>query len=105
MKRIAMGDAVILFDDEAEAIRIANGMPYGLMAYVWTVDLSRAMRMAKAICSTVMINAVTPLGESPWTRLFARTDRPIWCRDRRRTCRRGLVSAPPARVDQSRLSL
>jgi 5-carboxymethyl-2-hydroxymuconic-semialdehyde dehydrogenase len=37
------------FDDEAEAVRLANATPYGLAAYVWTNDLSRAHRVAHAI--------------------------------------------------------
>ena len=37
------------FDDEAEAIRLANATPYGLAAYVWTNDLRRAHRVAHAI--------------------------------------------------------
>ncbi|MFC0407643.1 aldehyde dehydrogenase family protein [Roseomonas elaeocarpi] len=41
--------AVIPFDDEADAIRIANGTDYGLVAGVWTADGSRALRMARAI--------------------------------------------------------
>lgn len=55
--------STIAFEDEAEAIRIANGTMYGLMAYVWTKDLSRAMRMAKSIRSSVRINAAGPIGE------------------------------------------
>jgi len=55
--------SIIPFDDEAEAIAIANGTKYGLAAYVWTRDLSTGMRMAKAIRSTVFINAVSPQGE------------------------------------------
>jgi acyl-CoA reductase-like NAD-dependent aldehyde dehydrogenase len=55
--------AVTAFDNEEDAIRIANGTKYGLSAYVWTADLSRGMRMAKAIRSTVTINAVAPMGE------------------------------------------
>jgi acyl-CoA reductase-like NAD-dependent aldehyde dehydrogenase len=57
--------SVIPFDDEAEAIRIANGTMYGLMAYVWTADLSTGMRMAKGIRSSVLVNAVVPIGEGP----------------------------------------
>jgi 5-carboxymethyl-2-hydroxymuconic-semialdehyde dehydrogenase len=37
------------FDDEAEAIRLANATPYGLAAYVWTNDIRRAHRVAHAI--------------------------------------------------------
>ncbi|HEY2052520.1 MAG TPA: aldehyde dehydrogenase family protein, partial [Solirubrobacterales bacterium] len=39
------------FDDEAEAIRLANATPYGLAAYVWTNDIRRAHRVAHAIDS------------------------------------------------------
>ena len=37
------------FDDEGEAIRLANATQYGLAAYVWTSDLARAHRVAHAI--------------------------------------------------------
>ena len=40
---------VIPFRDEEEAIAIANGTPYGLVAGVWTTDGGRQMRMAKAL--------------------------------------------------------
>ncbi len=48
---------VIPFDDEAEAVSIANGTPYGLVAGVWTNDGARQFRMAKAIrAGQVFIN-------------------------------------------------
>ena len=55
--------SVIPFDDEAEALRIANSTVYGLGAYVWTADLSTGMRMAKGLRTTVRVNAAAPTGE------------------------------------------
>jgi len=40
---------LIPFDDEADAIRIANDVRYGLSSYVWTGNLGRAHRVAAAI--------------------------------------------------------
>jgi 5-carboxymethyl-2-hydroxymuconic-semialdehyde dehydrogenase len=40
---------LIPFDDEAEAIRLANDVAYGLSSYVWTENAGRALRMAAAI--------------------------------------------------------
>jgi 5-carboxymethyl-2-hydroxymuconic-semialdehyde dehydrogenase len=37
------------FDDEAEAISLANSTVYGLAAYIWTSDLARAHRVAHAV--------------------------------------------------------
>jgi 5-carboxymethyl-2-hydroxymuconic-semialdehyde dehydrogenase len=38
---------VLPFDDEAEAVRIANGVRYGLTGYIWTRDTGRAHRVAR----------------------------------------------------------
>ncbi len=46
--------AVTPFDDEAEAVRLANGTDYGLAAGVWTGSLSRAHRMVRAIKAGVV---------------------------------------------------
>ena len=40
---------VIPFDDEADALRIANGVRYGLAGYLWTADVGRANRVAQAL--------------------------------------------------------
>jgi aldehyde dehydrogenase (NAD+)/betaine-aldehyde dehydrogenase len=49
--------AIIPFADEAEAVRLANDVRYGLMATVWTGDPARGPRLAQRIQSgTVGIN-------------------------------------------------
>jgi aldehyde dehydrogenase (NAD+) len=50
--------SVIPFTDEAEAIAIANDTPFGLAGGLWTNDLNRAHRVARAIeAGTVWVNA------------------------------------------------
>jgi 4-(gamma-glutamylamino)butanal dehydrogenase len=46
--------SIISFEDEADALRIANGTPYGLASAVWTSNLSRAHRMVKAVNAGVV---------------------------------------------------
>jgi (Z)-2-((N-methylformamido)methylene)-5-hydroxybutyrolactone dehydrogenase len=49
--------SILGFDDEAEAIRLANDTIYGLAAGVWTSDIGRAVRMSSALkAGTVWVN-------------------------------------------------
>ncbi len=66
--------AVIKFKDEAEALKIANDVKYGLAAYVWTGDIGRGHRVAESIESgLVWINSHnvrdlrTPFGGCKWS--------------------------------------
>ncbi len=52
--------AVIPFEDEAEAIRLANDTIYGLSGSIWTRDGARALRVARALeTGTLSINSNT----------------------------------------------
>ena len=52
--------AVIPFEDEADAIRIANDTPYGLSGSIWTRDGARALRVVRAVDAGVLsVNANT----------------------------------------------
>jgi acyl-CoA reductase-like NAD-dependent aldehyde dehydrogenase len=52
--------AVIPFDDEAEAVRLANDTIYGLSGSIWTRDGAKGLRMARALeTGTLSINSNT----------------------------------------------
>ena len=53
--------SVIGYEDEEDAIRIANDSAYGLQAYVFSTDAERAARIAPRLeAGTVMINRIVP---------------------------------------------
>jgi aldehyde dehydrogenase (NAD+) len=53
--------SIIPYEDEADAVRIANDTPYGLSGYVTSGDLDRARRIAKRIRSgNVHVNGAQP---------------------------------------------
>src|SRR3984957_5680322 len=60
--------AVIPFDREQDAIRLANDTPFGLAAAVWSRDIFKAMRMVKALrVGIVWVNHMQPTYvEAPW---------------------------------------
>ncbi len=59
---------VMPFDDEAEAVRIANDTPYGLAGAVWTRDVFRGIRVLKQIRAGILwLNTYHPTyNEAPW---------------------------------------
>ncbi|MGH7729649.1 MAG: aldehyde dehydrogenase family protein [Candidatus Eiseniibacteriota bacterium] len=60
--------AVIPFEGEAEAVRIANATPYGLAGAVWTRDIFRAFRVVRRLkAGVVWVNHMQPTYvEAPW---------------------------------------
>jgi acyl-CoA reductase-like NAD-dependent aldehyde dehydrogenase len=61
--------AVIPFEDEQEAVELANATPYGLSGSIWTRDGARALRVARRIDSGVLsinsnssVRVSTPFG-------------------------------------------
>lgn len=49
--------SILTFDDDEEAVEIANGTAYGLAAGVWTADVTRSITMARRLeAGTVWIN-------------------------------------------------
>jgi len=59
---------VIPFDTEEEAIRLANDTIYGLAGAVWTKDVTRALRVVKALRAGITwVNTYHPTyAEAPW---------------------------------------
>jgi acyl-CoA reductase-like NAD-dependent aldehyde dehydrogenase len=41
--------AVVPFEDEDDAVRLANDTPYGLSGSIWTENLGRALRVARGV--------------------------------------------------------
>jgi len=56
---------ILPFDDEDEAVALANNSSYGLAATVWTKDLGRSHRLAKRLkAGTVGLNCAFPYDHS-----------------------------------------
>jgi len=46
--------AIIPFEDEVEAVRLANDTPYGLSGSIWSRDIGKALRVAKGVQAGVL---------------------------------------------------
>ena len=85
---------VVPFDDEDEAVAIANGTEFGLYDYVFTADTTRALRVAKQLrTGNVGINTAQRNHEAPVRRL----------QDERRRPGRRLASASTPTASCSRI--
>ncbi|MFD9488649.1 aldehyde dehydrogenase family protein [Streptomyces sp. NPDC059991] len=59
--------AVVPFDDEEEAVALANDSDYGLLDYVWSGDVARAFRVARRLrAGGVGVNTVGRNMEAPF---------------------------------------
>src|SRR5690606_27401633 len=59
--------AIVPFDDEDEAIAIANDSDYGLFSYVFSGDLGRGVEIARQLESgNVAVNGVQPHMNAPF---------------------------------------
>jgi betaine-aldehyde dehydrogenase len=59
---------VIPFEDEKDALKIANDTPFGLAAAVWSRDIYKALRVVKAVrAGIIWVNHMQPTYvEAPW---------------------------------------
>jgi betaine-aldehyde dehydrogenase len=60
--------SVIPFENESEAIRIANDSEYGLAAAVWSLNINRALRVIRELRAGITwVNTYHPtFNEMPW---------------------------------------
>src|SRR3546814_15576802 len=74
--------AVIPYDGEAEAIRIANDSDYGLGGSVWSADSAHATAVARQVASgTVGINGYMPSLGGPFGEIGRASCRESGCQD------------------------